>query len=62
METGLQQLGKAGALTLALLGTTSALAQSARTGLPQPAPAFSGTIGETIQQSRPGSPHAVRAP
>ena len=56
------QLGKAGALTLALLGTTSALAQSARTVLPHPAPAFSGTIGETIPQSRPGTPNPVRAP
>ena len=62
MEIGMLKLGKAGALTLALLGTTSALAQSARTVLPLPAPAFNGTIGETIPQSRPGTPAPVTAP
>lgn len=58
----MRQTGKTAVIVLALLGTTSALAQSARSVLPVPAPAFNGMIGESISQSRPGTPSPVRAP
>ena len=58
----MQRIGKAGVITLALLGTTSALAQTARTVLPMPAAPFNGVIGETIPESRAGTAAPVRAP
>ena len=52
-------LAAAGAL---LLSGTSAFAQADRSVLPIPAPPFDGTIAENVADSRPATPHPVRAP
>ena len=58
----MRTIARASGILLALLGTTSALAQTARTVLPIPAEPFSGVVGETIPQSRAALPRPVRAP
>ncbi len=56
------RLSRIGAAAMALLASTSALAQSDRSILPVPTPTFNGVIAENVADAKPGSARPVRAP
>jgi arylsulfatase A-like enzyme len=56
------RLLRAAAIPAALVCAAPGFAQVDRTVLPVPTPAFDGTMGETLPESRPGTAQRVRAP